>query len=124
MPNFRGFSTINQHKKFSLVDLELIKRDLLNAFLIREGTMPGIPSYGTNIWSYVFEQNDASTKNLIEAEVTRIVNQDPRIELENVKISTVHNTVIVEMEVTILPFSDSELFFLKFNEESLSATIT
>ena len=37
MPNFKGFSTIDKDKKFSLTDRELIRRDLLNAFNIRAG---------------------------------------------------------------------------------------
>ena len=41
MPTFIGFNTINQNKKFTLVDFELIKRDLLNAFNIRQGELVG-----------------------------------------------------------------------------------
>ena len=32
MPTFIGFNTINQNKKFTAVDFDLIKIDLLNAF--------------------------------------------------------------------------------------------
>ena len=55
MPTFIGFNTINQNKKFTLVDFELIKRDLLNAFNIRQGELVGRPAYGTSIWDFVFE---------------------------------------------------------------------
>jgi len=37
MSTFIGFNTQNQYKKFTLVDTELIKRDLLNAFNITQG---------------------------------------------------------------------------------------
>ena len=49
MPTFIGFNTINQNKKFTLVDFDLIKIDLLNAFNIRQGELPGRPAYGTII---------------------------------------------------------------------------
>jgi hypothetical protein len=40
MTTFIGFNTIDQFKKFTLTDFELIKRDLLNAFNIRPGQLP------------------------------------------------------------------------------------
>ena len=43
MPTFIGFSTIDQNKKFTAVDFDLIKIDLLNAFNIRQGELPGRP---------------------------------------------------------------------------------
>ena len=50
MATFVGFNTQGQYKKFTLIDAELIKRDLLNAFNIRQGQLPGRPSYGTVLW--------------------------------------------------------------------------
>jgi hypothetical protein len=47
MTTFIGFNTINQNKKFTLTDFALIQRDLLNAFNIRQGELPGRPGYGT-----------------------------------------------------------------------------
>jgi hypothetical protein len=47
MSTFIGFSTIDRNKTFTLVDFPLIKRDLLNAFNIRQGEIAGRPQYGT-----------------------------------------------------------------------------
>ena len=55
MATFVGYSTINRNKQFTLVDDDLIKRDLLNAFNIRQGELVGRPGYGTIIWSFLFE---------------------------------------------------------------------
>ena len=55
MPTFIGFNTINQPKKFTLLDFDLVKRDLLNAFNIRQGELVGRPGYGCNLWNYLFE---------------------------------------------------------------------
>ena len=63
MPTFIGFSTINQNKKFTAVDFELIKIDLLNAFNIRQGELVGRPGYGTVIWSYLFENQTEETED-------------------------------------------------------------
>ena len=50
MTTFIGFNTINQFKKFTLTDFDLIQRDLLNAFSIRQGELPGRPGYGTTLY--------------------------------------------------------------------------
>ena len=61
MTTFIGYNTIDQYKKFTLVDFELIKRDLLNAFNIQQGQLVGRPGYGTVIWNYVFENQTQET---------------------------------------------------------------
>ena len=61
MPTFIGFNTINQNKKFTAVDFDLIKIDLLNAFNIRQGELPGRPGYGTVIWNYLFENRNTNS---------------------------------------------------------------
>jgi len=71
MPDFKGFSTIDKDKKFTMTDRELIKRDLLNALLIRSGTLPGRPEVGTKIWDYLFDPNDSLTSNNVETEIRR-----------------------------------------------------
>jgi len=50
MPTFIGFSTIDQNKKFTAVDFDLIKIDLLNAFNIRQGELVGRPGYGMQMF--------------------------------------------------------------------------
>ena len=61
MPTFIGFSTIDRFKKFTVVDFELIKTDLLNAFNIRQGELVGRPQYGTTIWDSLFENQTQET---------------------------------------------------------------
>ena len=61
MATFIGFNTQNQYKKFTLLDQELIKRDLLNGLNIRQGQLPGRPQYGTTMWDNLFEnQNETN----------------------------------------------------------------
>ena len=44
---YRGFSTINQVKKFRLTDIELVKRDLINHFGIKKGQKLMNPEFGS-----------------------------------------------------------------------------
>ena len=55
MPKYYGYNTIGANKKFSWTDFDLIKRDLLNGLLIKQGELPGKPEVGTEIWNYMFD---------------------------------------------------------------------
>lgn len=124
MPNFKGFNTIGQYKKFSLTDRDLIKRDLLNALLIREGQLPGRPEVGTNIWNYIFDPNDDTMVQDLESEVTRIINLDSRLELLQIRTTVAQNTIRVNIEVNILPDASVEQFYINFIKDYQTATIT
>jgi phage baseplate assembly protein W len=124
MPTFKGFNTIGQYKKFGMVDFALIKRDLLNAFSIREGEMPGRPTVGTSIWSFIFEPIDNIMLSQCENEVRRVIKQDPRLDLVSIDISSDENTVTIEVMLNILPGVDPEVLYLQFNEETQTVAIT
>jgi len=103
MTTFVGFNTINQYKKFTLTDFELIKRDLLNAFNIRQGQLPGRPGYGTVLWDYVFEPQTTQTQNSINAEVQRVAGGDPRIFISDVQSYPQENGILIEIQLTVVP---------------------
>lgn len=124
MPNFKGFNTINQFKKFTLTDRDLIKRDLTNAFSIRGGQMPGRPEVGTNIWNYIFDPNDAFTVSKVEQEVTRIIDLDSRIKLVDLKMVSVGNVIQVQVLLNLLPNTNTETFYINFNEETNTVIIS
>jgi len=124
MPNFIGFSTIDKDKKFTLVDRDLIKRDLLNAFLIRAGTLPGRPEVGTRIWDYIFDPNDTITTGNVEREVRRVIGLDARLQLHEVEITSSVNTITAYISVSLLPDYSTEQFYINFSEDDQTATIT
>jgi phage baseplate assembly protein W len=95
-----------QGNKFRLTDEQLVIRDLLNAFSIRQGEKPGMPSYGTSIWSYLYEPNDPQTHNSIETEIRRVIAEDSRIELNTVAIWPQENGILFEVEVMIRQFNE------------------
>jgi len=124
MPNFRGFSTINKDKKFTLTDRDLIKRDLLNAFELRAGSVVGRPEVGTTIWDYIFDPNDTLTANRIEAEIRRIIGLDERLELHDVVVTNAVNTIRAHVSVSIATEKSSEDFYITFVEATQTATIS
>ena len=122
MPTFIGFNTQNQFKKFTLVDGELIKRDLLNAFNITQGQLPGRPSYGTTLWDFLFENQDQVTMAAILREVQRVAGGDPRVYLSDVNVYPQENGVLIELEVQFVPNTDAQLLSVFFNQQQRRAT--
>jgi phage baseplate assembly protein W len=140
MPTYIGFSTINANrpkttraqpgvdggvgnvvepiilgKKFRVVDAPLVLRDFVNALNIKKGEKVGQPGYGTDIWSYIFEPNNATTQFRIENEIRRVASLDPRLLVNDVKSYVQLNGILVEVEVAVQPFNDATIFNVFFN---------
>jgi len=148
MPTYIGFSTIGANepkttnastgidggvggvlkpvvpgKKYRLVDEPLVIRDFLNALNIQQGQKVGNPGYGSSIWSYVFEPNDADTRLKIENEIRRIASNDPRLIINTVKSYAQDNGILLEVELAIAPFNNAEILNVFFNNLTNTATL-
>lgn len=123
MSTFIGFNTQNQFKKFTLVDIPLIKRDLLNALQIRQGQVPGRPDVGTNLWDYVFENQDSTTSQGIINEIQRVIGQDPRIALNEVTLYPQNNGLLIEVEIVFVTTTTAETLQIFFDQQSNSALL-
>lgn len=113
---FIGFNTQGQYKKFTLTDFELIKRDLLNAFNIRQGQLPGRPEYGTTLWDMLFENQVEEVQHAIQAEVQRVAGGDPRIYINDVQAYPQENGILLEVELVVLPSTDAERLSIFFDQ--------
>jgi phage baseplate assembly protein W len=122
MTTFIGFNTINQYKKFTLTDFDLIKRDLLNAFNIRQGQLPGRPAYGTVIWDFLFEPQTTQTQNGIEAEIQRVAGGDPRIYISDVQTYPQENGILIEIQITVVPTQNAEILSIFFDQQQRVAS--
>jgi phage baseplate assembly protein W len=122
MPTFIGFNTINQYKKFTLVDFALIKRDLLNYLNIRQGEKVGRPDVGTTMWNLVFEPQTESTAELVIQELQRIVGQDPRIYLTKADAYPQVNGILVELEIQTVQGQNAERLSVFFDQQTRTAS--
>ena len=122
MPTFIGFNTINQPKKFTLLDFDLVKRDLLNAFNIQQGQLVGRPGYGTNLWNYLFENQTQETERAILNEVQRVAGGDPRLYIQNIQLFPQQNGILVQIDLSLVPSTDAERLSIFFNEQTRRAT--
>lgn len=119
---FIGFNTIGQQKKFTLTGFDLIKRDLLNAFNIQQGSLPGRPGYGTTIWNYLFENQIEATQKQIEREIQRVAAQDPRFEITQIQVAPQQNGILVQLALTVVPSTDAEFLAIFFDNQQQSAS--
>lgn len=122
MTTFVGYSSVGRNKSFTLVDYELVKQDLINALNIRQGQVVGIPSYGTTIWSYLFENQTLDTERAITAEIQRVCAQDPRLYVKSMQLFPQENGMVIQMEVAVVPSTVTQLLTVFFDQISRRAT--
>jgi phage baseplate assembly protein W len=119
---FIGLNTQGQFKKFTLTDFALIKRDLLNAFNIRQGQLPGRPDYGTVLWDFLFENQVEELQRNIEQEVQRVAGGDPRIYISDIQAYPQQNGILIELQLQIVASTDAERLSVFFDLETRSAS--
>jgi hypothetical protein len=119
---FIGFNTINQYKKFTLTDFPLIKQDLLNAFNIRQGELPGRPEYGTLLWNFLFENQVEELQNDIVAEIQRVAGGDPRVYISDIQVFPQANGILIQIELTVTPSTDASRLAIFFDIVSRRAS--
>ena len=122
MTTFIGFNTINQNKKFTLTDFALIQRDLLNAFNIRQGDLPGRPGYGTVIYDFLFENQLEQLQQEIRAEIQRVCGGDPRILLSDIQVFPQLNGMMIQIAITIVNTTNAEILSILFDKQQRNAS--
>jgi len=123
MATFIGFNTVNQYKKFTLTDLQLIQRDLLNFVNIRQGELVGRPDVGTKMWDLVFESQTPNTIEEAKAEMKRIISLDPRIHLVSVECEPQLNGILIELEIQTVPGQVAEFLRVFFDQQTRTASL-
>ncbi len=122
MPTFIGFNTINQNKKFTLTNFELVKRDFLNSMNLRQGQLVGRPGYGTTLWDNLFESNTQATQVSIEREIQRLAGGDPRLYIKSINAYPQQNGILLEIEAAMVPSTDAQRLSIFLDQESRRAS--
>lgn len=115
--SYKGFSTVsNSSNGVTLYDFELIKQDIINHFHIKKGEKLSDPNFGTIIWDILFEPFTNEVREAIIADVTEIINYDPRVSAENVIVESYESGIKLECSITYLPYNISESLQFKFDQ--------
>lgn len=114
---YRGFSTVNTTtENYNLYDYELIKQDLFNHFYTRQGERLMNPTFGTIIWDLLFEPLTPQVKDLITQNVNTIINYDPRLQAENVIVTSYEQGIQIECTLKYLPYNIQQSLQLRFDQ--------
>lgn len=119
---YRGFNSRNIKGGFKENDIDLIKRDLLNHFYIRRGEKLENPDFGTVIWDLIFEPMTEQNMRIINEDVARIINRDPRTSPKNLKIDATEHGIRIEIDLTYVPFDVTEKLTLDFDRTAVPQT--
>jgi len=115
-PYFVGFNTINQpNPPYSLTNLDLVKRDILNHFATPMGSRVMLPNFGTRIYEMLFDPFDEITKNIIIEDAVRVVSEDPRVELQQIDVYEEDQALNVIMILLFVPESVTDSLFVSFS---------
>ena len=118
MAMYRGFSTLQGNfLSTKVVDTELVKRDLLNAFAIRKGEKVGTPGYGSGVLDLVMEPLTEEVKNLLLEEVTSTIAQDPRVSLQQLVIEEYENGLQAQINLLYVQSNESENLVINFDRQ-------
>ena len=118
MPRYKGFSTIGRVKPpYTLLDGDLVKRDLLNEFYTRLGERPMRPTFGSIIWDLLMEPSTPELEDSIREDVKKIIDRDPRAELLNNRIIVLDHTIRVEIELRFVATSVEDTLFLEYKRK-------
>ena len=121
---FIGYSSVDTSiKRTQYTDLDLIKRDLVNAFYTRKRERVMRPDFGSIIWDMLFEQMTPDNLQLIIDDCYQIVAADGRVSIQDVRLTEYDNGLQLQMDLFYTPLDIVELFQLDFDRRSVEATI-
>ena len=113
---FYGYSTVETNvKNQQFADLDLVKRDLLNAFYTRPGERVMMPDYGCAIWNMLYDPFDDITQQNIVDEVQKVIDGDPRVQATSVAVNSFDQGIRVQMDLLYVPFNVVGTFSLEFD---------
>jgi phage baseplate assembly protein W len=86
-----------------------IRADLIHLLLTKKGSRYFLPDFGTRLYQYIFDQNDAVTFNLIESEIRDSVTKYiPNLTITSIDITSAETDP--NQNVSIAQNEDNRLF--------------
>jgi phage baseplate assembly protein W len=114
-----GFSTVNpKNPGNKLYDFELIKQDLINYFNTRPGERVMNPSFGSAIWSLMFEPLTESTRQLIQEDILKICKSDPRIYPSQINVREYDQGYMIELTLVANASNQSANLLMTFDQQN------
>jgi phage baseplate assembly protein W len=116
---FKGFSTVDKIRApYSLNDMELVKRDLLNEFYTRKGERVMRPNFGSIIHDLLMNPEDMFSVNEIEEDIKRIIDKEQRVELLDIDVYMTDHTVRADVHLKYIILESEDVLYLEFTREN------
>lgn len=116
---FKGFSSIDATTPTTeMVDIELIKRDLLNHFQTIKGERLMRPDYGSIIHELLFDPFDEMVKEAIISDARSIIEQETRVQIRSMDVFEFEQGLRLDIEVLYIPFNVLETFEISFDKRN------
>lgn len=115
-PFFTGFNTVGQpNPPYSLTNIELVKRDILNQFATSMGERVMLPTFGTKIFEMLFDPFDEYTKSAIIEDAVRVVQSEPRVDIVSIDAYQEDQALNIIMVLLFKPESITDNMFVTFS---------
>lgn len=117
-----GFSTFDrQGPPYRLVDLELVKQDLLFAFQTRLGERVMRPEFGSIIPDLLFEPFDDDTKQAVIDDAIKIIGEDPRVTMVSIDVRDLEHTLRVDLVINYIPLDIVGTLSIEYDRQNTQA---
>jgi len=117
-----GFSTVGKvDPPYRLVDLELAKADLMNAFMTHRGERVMRPDFGSLIHDLLFEPFDNDTKQAITEDAVNIIRQDPRFTAVSIDVKELEHTLRLDITLNYVPLDTISSMVVEFDRQNIEA---
>ena len=121
-PYFVGFNTVDRvGPPYTLTNIELVKRDILNQFATHLGERVMLPMFGTRIHELLFDPFDDYTKSAILEDAVRVIESEPRVSLVNIDARQADQTLVIMITLLFKPESVTEDLYVTFSLADKSA---
>lgn len=113
-----GFSTVDRTgAPWDLQNIELVKRDLLNALLTKQGERIMRPDFGTRIFDILMDPFDDVSREAIVNDVRRIIENDPRVQLQNIEVVELDQIIRVGAVLNFIPQNVAEQLYIEYQKQ-------
>jgi hypothetical protein len=114
---YKGFSTQDStSNNTKLYDFDLIKQDIINMFKTRQGERLMNPQFGSIIWDLLMEPLTDNVRDLLQQDITRICNYDPRVTPTQIDLTEYENGYVLELTLMMVGTNQSTNLKLSFDQ--------
>jgi phage baseplate assembly protein W len=104
-----------------LEGFELAKQDLYNTFMTKRGERVMRPGYGTVIFDLLFDPFDEDLKDAVVEDATRIISEDPRVELVSLLVNELEHTLRLDIQLLYVPLDVIDTLFIEYDRQNTEA---